>query len=111
MATVATMARGATVVRVPRRVARRSTRASARGVREVRRAREGGGTRDARRSDGRRRLDAREDAGGGRELGRARGRAWEVSSVRGGRAEGEARREWGWRRDARAIRTRGARKV
>jgi len=59
----------------------------------VRRAREGGGTRDARRSDGRRRLDAREDAGGGRELGRARGRAWEVSSVRGGRAEGEARRE------------------
>lgn len=61
----------------------------------MRRAREGGGTRDARRSDGRRRLDAREDAGGGRELGRARGRAWEVSSVRGGRAEGEARREGG----------------
>ena len=31
----------------------------------------------------------------GRELGRARGRAWEISSVRGGRAEGEARREGG----------------
>lgn len=31
----------------------------------------------------------------GRAVGRARGRAWEVSSVRGGRAEGEARREGG----------------
>ena len=63
----------------------------------MRRARDGGGTRDARRWDGRRRMDAREDAGGveraGRAAGRARGRAWEVSSVRGGRAEGEARRE------------------
>ena len=65
----------------------------------MRRARDGGGTRDARRWDGRRRMDAREDAGGveraGRAVGRARGRAWEVSSVRGGRAEGEARREGG----------------
>ncbi len=65
----------------------------------MRRARERRGTRDERRSDGRRRLDAREDAGGvesaGKDVGRARGRVWEVSSVRGGRAEGEARREGG----------------
>ena len=115
MATVATMARGATVVRVPRRVARRSTRARARGGREVRRTREGRGTRDERRSDGRRRLDAREDAGGGRERGERR-RTREGTRVGGIVGEGWARgrgseTRGGWRRDARAIRTRGARKV
>ena len=60
----------------------------------MRRAREGGGTRDARRSDGRRRLDAREDAGGGRELD-ARGDAREVSSVRVGARKGK-RDARGW---------------
>ena len=115
MATVATMARGATVVRVPRRVARRSTRASARGVREVRRARDGGGTRDARRWDGRRRMDAREDAGGGGARGES-GRTREGTRVGGIVGEGWARgggseTRGGWRRDARGIRTRGAPKV
>ena len=80
MATVATMARGATVVRVPRRVARRSTRASARGCE---------------RCDARAKEAGRETRGGrtdGDDWTRARTREGVESSDARGDARGRYRR-------------------